>query len=73
MALVKTNEPYKFDSIHNAMDFVKSLIVEGYSVAINTKYKHFPEEQSIDYFEVYVGEKGNTLKIFAAKDPNEKD
>lgn len=33
---------YEFNSICNVMDFIKPLIVEGYSVTINKVYKDFP-------------------------------
>lgn len=60
---------YEFNSIHNLMDFVKPLIVEGYSVAINTVYKHVPFENSIDKFTVDIGKKGCKMAIY---DPDEK-
>lgn len=60
---------YEFDSIFNLMDFVKSLVVEGYSVAINTVFKEFPREYDIDKFEVNVGKKGCKMAIY---DPDEK-
>ena len=62
---------YEFDSIYNVMDFVKPLILEGYSVAINTVYKDVPFKigNCIDKFEVNVGEKGCKIAIY---DPDEK-
>ena len=60
---------YEFNSIHNVMEFVKPLIVEGYSVAINTIYKDFPLENSIDKFTVDIGKKGCEMAIY---DPDEK-
>ena len=60
---------YEFNSIHNVMDFVKPLLVEGYSVAINTLYKEFPRENDIDKFTVDIGNKGCKMAIY---DPNEK-
>ena len=51
MAMIKSNT-YEFKSICNVMDFVKPLIVEGYSVAINTVYEAIPFENSIDKFTV---------------------
>lgn len=55
---------YEFKSLYNVMDFVKPLIVEGYSVAINTVYKCVPFENDIDKFEVNVGEKGCKIAIY---------
>lgn len=55
---------YEFKSLYNVMKFVKPLIVEGYSVVINTVYKEFPLENSIDKFEVNVGEKGCKIAIY---------
>jgi len=55
---------FEFDSIHNVMDFIKPLLIEGYSVAINTVYKRLPFEDSIDKFVVYVGEKGCKMAIY---------
>lgn len=62
---------YEFNSIHDVMDFVKPLLVEGYSVAINTVYKNIPFgiENCIDKFEVNVGKKGCKMAIY---DPDEK-
>lgn len=62
---------YEFNSLQNAMDFVKPLLVEGYSVAINTVYKNVPFEieNQIDKFTVDVGKKGCKMAIY---DPNEK-
>ena len=60
---------YEFKSLSNAVDFVKPLVVEGYSVAINTVYKDFPFRDSIDKFTVDVGKKGCKIAIH---DPDEK-
>ena len=62
---------YEFNSLFNVMDFVKPLIVEGYSVAINTVYKDVPFDigNCIDKFEVNVGKKGCRIAIY---DPDEK-
>ena len=62
---------YEFDSLYNAIDFVKPLLVEGYSVAINTVYKNVPFEigNRIDKFTVDVGKKGCKIAIY---DPDEK-
>ena len=60
---------YEFNSIYNVMDFIKSLIVEGYPVAINTVYEHVPFENNIDKFTVDVGKKGCKMAIY---DPDEK-
>ena len=61
---------YEFNSIFNAMDFVKPLLVEGYPVAINTVYKDVPFlHNNIDKFEVNVGKKGCKMAIY---DPDEK-
>ena len=68
MAMINTGE-FEFDSIHNVMDFIKSLIVEGYPVAINTVYEHVPFENNIDKFTVDVGKKGCKMAIY---DPDEK-
>ena len=59
---------YEFNSLQNVMDFVKPLLVEGYSVAINTVYKDIPFENCIDKFEVNVGKKGCKMAIY---DPDE--
>jgi hypothetical protein len=55
---------YEFNSLMNVMDFIKPLIVEGYSVAINTVYKDVPFEDSIDKFTVDVGKKGCKMTIY---------
>lgn len=62
---------YEFNSLFNVMDFVKPLLIEGYSVAINTVYKDisFDFGNSIDKFEVNVGKKGCKMAIY---DPDEK-
>ena len=62
---------YEFNSIFNVMDFVKPLLVEGYSVAINTVYKDVPFDigNCIDKFEVNVGKKGCKIAIC---NPDEK-
>ena len=60
---------YEFDSILNVMDFVKPLLVEGYSVAINTVYEKVPFDYRIDKFEVNIGKKGCKMAIY---DPDEK-
>ena len=68
MSMINTST-YEFTSLFNVMDFVKPLIVEGYSVVINTTYKPFPRENDIDKFTVNVGKKGCKMAIY---DPNEK-
>ena len=68
MAMINSGT-YEFNSICNLMDFVKPLVVEGYSVAINTVFKEFPREHDIDKFEVNVGKKGCKMAIC---DPDEK-
>lgn len=60
---------YEFNSLQNVMDFVKPLVVEGYSVAINTVYEAIPFENGIDKFTVNIGKKGCKMAIY---DPNEK-
>ena len=60
---------YEFDSILNVMDFVKPLLVEGYSVAINTVHEKVPFDYRIDKFEVNIGKKGCKMAIY---DPDEK-
>ena len=60
---------YEFNGLDNVMNFVKPLILEGYSVAINTVYKDIPFEYDIDKFEVNVGKKGCKMAIY---DPDEK-
>jgi len=60
---------YEFNSLQNVVDFVKPLIVEGYSVAINTIYEEFPREKLIDKFTVDIGKKGCKMAIY---DPDEK-
>lgn len=60
---------YEFNSLYNVMDFVKPLLVEGYSVAINTIYKDVFFENCIDKFTVDVGKKGCKIAIY---DPDEK-
>lgn len=54
---------YEFTSLYNVIDFVKPLIIEGYPVAINTVYKEFTLERSIDKFEVNIGQKGCKMEI----------
>ena len=68
MAMINSGS-YEFNSILNVMDFVKPLIVEGYSIAINTVYQDIPFENSIDKFIVTVGKKGCKMAIY---DPDEK-
>ena len=68
MAMINTGS-YEFNSLFNAMDFVKSLIIEGYSVAINPVYKKYPRENDIDKFIVDVGKKGCKMAMY---DPDEK-
>ena len=68
MAMINSGT-YEFNSIFNLMGFVKPLVVEGYSVAINTVFKEFPREHDIDKFEVNVGKKGCKMAIC---DPDEK-
>ena len=70
MAMINPST-YEFNSLQNAMDFVKPLLVEGYSVAINTVYRKVPFEieNQIDKFTVDVGKKGCKMAIY---DPNEK-
>ena len=61
---------YEFNSLYNVLDFVKPLLIEGYSVAINTAYKDVPFlHNNIDKFEVNVGKKGCKIAIY---DPDEK-
>ena len=60
---------YEFNSLQNVIDFVKPLITEGYSVAINTIYEEFPRENHIDKFTVDIGKKGCKMAIY---DPDEK-
>lgn len=60
---------YEFNSLQNVIDFVKPLIVEGYSVAINTIYEEFPRKNHIDKFTVDIGKKGCKIAIY---DPDEK-
>ncbi len=60
---------YEFDSILNVMDFVKPLLVEGYSVAINTVYEKVHFDYRIDKFTVDIGKKGCKIAIY---DPDEK-
>ena len=69
MAMLK--EEFEFTNMTNVMDFVKPLILEGYSVVINTVYIHkdVPFEDSIDKFVVYVGEKGCKMAVY---NPEEK-
>lgn len=68
MAIINSGT-YEFNSIFNLMNFVKPLVVEGYSVAINTVFKEFPKEHDIDKFEVNVGKKGCKMVIW---DPDKK-
>ena len=68
MAMINS-DIYEFKSLYNLMDFVKPLIVEGYSVVINTVYKNVPFENDIDKFTVDIGKKGCKIAIY---DPNEK-
>ena len=70
MAMINPNT-YEFNSLQNAMDFVKPLVVEGYSVVINTVYRNVPFEieNQIDKFIVDVAKKGCKIAIY---DPDEK-
>ena len=68
MALAVTNS-YKFKSPKQLSDFVNSLINEGYPVAIQTVYnKNTCIEGVIDYYEVFVGEKGVQMKLYLDKE-----
>lgn len=60
---------YEFGSLCNVMDFVKPLLVEGYSVAINTVYGKAPFDYRMDKYTVDVGKKGCKMAIY---DPDEK-
>ena len=48
---------YKFKSLDRALEFIKSLIVEGnYRVSARAFYQEYPRETMIDYYEVTVEE-----------------
>lgn len=63
MAISLIPNKYEFESITRTLDFVKSLIVEGYPVVINTRFMGFPRENDVDCFEVTVGEKKNNINV----------
>lgn len=63
MAMIDSGT-YEFNSLQNAMDFVKPLLVEGYSVAINTVYRSISFESQIDKFTVDIGKKGCKMAIY---------
>lgn len=66
------NNIYNFDSLYNALDFIKPLIVEGYSVVIQKIYGEtlFPTcERKCMGFQVEIGPKGEEVKVYL---PNEK-
>lgn len=65
MGMVNHNT-YEFNSLQNAMDFVKPLVIEGYSVVINTVYRNgpFEIENQIDKFIVDVAKKGCKIAIY---------
>lgn len=55
---------YEFNSIQNLTDFIRPLIIEGYSVAVNTIFKKYPWEHDIEKFIVYVSEKGCKMSVW---------
>lgn len=74
MAMINSGT-YEFNSIQNLIDFIRPLIIEGYSVAANTTFKKYPWEHDIEKFTVYVGEKG--AKFYCCEEtelaPNESE
>ena len=65
MAMMKPNvTEYEFNSIENLLDFIRPLIIEGYTVATRTVFRPYPRENSIDKYIVYVADaKGKELSI----------
>ena len=64
-------KPYTFNSHQRLLEFVGSLITEGYSVGIQTIYQKFPCENSIDHYEVFVGEKKKPIKVYVENEDSE--
>ncbi len=62
------NNNFEFNDISNVLDFVKPLLIEGYSVSINKVYnKYMLDEEG--KFAIIVGNKGCKWQIY---DPEEK-
>ena len=64
MALTNIQKSYEFKSHQRVLEFIGSLITEGYPVAIQTIYQKFPCEDCIDHYEIYIGEKGKPMKLY---------
>lgn len=71
MAMTPTVTEVEFNSIENLLDFIKPLIVEGYSIAVRTIYEEFPYQYKIKNFVVYLVDKDKDMKI-TLKDPEDK-
>ena len=68
------NNIYEFDSLYNAIDFIKPLIVEDYPVVIQKIYgekKHFPTELECKGFRVEIGPKGEEIKVYVKGEDKE--
>ena len=69
------NNVYEFDSLHNALDFIKPLIIEDYPIVIQKIYgekSFFPTEFECKGFRVEVGPKGEEIKVYV-KDEDKED
>lgn len=67
MAMIIDND-FEFNDLSNVIDFVKPLLIEGYSVSINKTNKHFLYDGE-EVFTVVVGKKGCKWSIY---DPEEE-
>lgn len=62
------NNNFELSNISNVLDFVKPLLIEGYSVSINKVHKEYLFDGE-DVFTIIVGKKGCKIAIY---DPEEK-
>ena len=64
MSIKPSVTEYEFNTIQNVLDFIRPLLIEGYTVATRTVFKPFPRENSIEKFVVYVADtQGKELSI----------
>ena len=64
MAMIPNGTEYEFNTIQNVLDFIRPLLIEGYTVATRTVFRPFPRENSIEKFVVYVADThGEELSI----------
>lgn len=57
------NNNFEFNDISNVLDFVKPLLIEGYSVSINKVHKEYLFDGE-DKFTIIVGNKGCKWEIY---------